>query len=133
MPEPADPNPLPTYEKVAPGESKRWVERDLSDGITRYRIVDDGGLNRHPGNGLASRDRREETWTIHGGDPLSMTGESRWTCVLSREGWETVTHCVSTLSCTASEWLITATVEAAHDGSPVFSRTRTRRIPRDHM
>lgn len=133
MPAPADPDPLPVYESVAPGESKRRVERDLHAGVTRYRIVDDGGLNRHPDNGLAARDRREETWTIRADDPLSMTGESRWTCVLSRPGWETVTHCVSTLSCTADAWLITATVEATHDGQPVFSRTRTRRIPRDHM
>ena len=130
---PAEDKPLPTYETVAPGESKRWVERDLQNGLTRYRIVDDGGLNRHPENGLAARDRREETWTIRQDDPLSMTGESRWTCVLLREGWETVTNCVSTLSCTASEWLITATVEAKHDGSPIFARTRSRRIPRDHM
>lgn len=133
VPAPADENPLPAYVKVAPGESRRWVERDLQNGLTRYRVVDDGGLNRHPGNGLAARDRRDETWTIRQDDPLSMTGESRWTCVLSRDGWETVTHCVSTLSCTADDWLITATVEATNNGSPVFSRTRTQRIARDHM
>jgi putative CocE/NonD family hydrolase len=130
---PANPDPLPKYETVEPGESRRWVERDLQYGVTRYRIVDDGGLNRHPGNGLAARDRREETWTITGGDPLSMTGETRWTCVLSREGWETVTGCVSTLACTQTHWLITDSVEARHNGETVFARSRDRRIPRDCM
>ena len=133
LPAPPNPDPLPKYEPVSPGESRRWVERDLQNGVTRYRIVDDGGLNRHPENGLASRDRRDETWTIAANDPLSMTGETRWTCVLSREGWETVTHCVSTIACDEGHWLISDSVDASHDGETVFSRRRERRIPRDHM
>ncbi|MCO6387187.1 CocE/NonD family hydrolase [Aliihoeflea sp. 40Bstr573] len=133
LPAPPNPDPLPKYEPVSPGESRRWVERDLQNGVTRYRIVDDGGLNRHPKNGLASRDRRDETWTIAANDPLSMTGETRWTCVLSREGWETVTHCVSTIACDEGHWLISDSVDASHDGETVFSRRRERRIPRDHM
>ncbi|MET0170652.1 MAG: CocE/NonD family hydrolase C-terminal non-catalytic domain-containing protein, partial [Aliihoeflea sp.] len=130
---PANPDPLPKYEAVEPGESRRWVERDLQTGVTRYHVIDDGGLNRHPGNGLASRDRREETWSIAANDAVSLTGETRWTCQLSREGWETTTHCVSKLSCTQSDWLITDSVDAYHNGEHVFSRSRTRQIPRDHM
>jgi putative CocE/NonD family hydrolase len=133
VPAPADPDPLPKYEPVSPGESRRWVERDLQNGITRYCIIDDGGLNRHPGNGLASRDRREETWTIAANDPLSVRGVARWTCVLSREGWETVTHCISTLSCTQTDWVIEDSVEAVHDGEIAFSRSRKRRIARDSI
>lgn len=130
---PANPDPLPKYEAVEPGEKRRWIERDLQTGVTRYHVVDDGGLNRHPANGLASRDRREETWSITANDALSMTGEARWTCQLSREGWETTTYCVSKLSCTQSDWLITDNVEAYHNGENVFSRGRTRKIPRDQM
>lgn len=130
---PSNPDPLPKYEELAPGESRRWVERDLQNGVTRYNVIDDGGLNRHPGNGLASRDRREETWSIALDDPLSLTGETRWTCQLSREGWDTTTYCLSKLSCSGTDWLITESVEAFHNGEKVFGNERSRRIPRDLM
>ena len=130
---PANLDPLPSYETLAPAETKRSVECDMTTGFTHYRVREDTGLHRHPGNGLASRDVREEVWSIQSGNPLSMTGEARWTCTTQRDGWEATTHCTSTLSCTASEWLISASVEAFHNGKSVFSRTRTRSIPRDHM
>ncbi len=133
LPEPADPNPLPRYEALEKGEAARRVERDLQTGVTRYQVIEDTGLNRHPQNGLASRDRREETWSIKTGDPLSLSGEARWTCVNLREGWETKTHCVSTLACTASDWIVSASVDAFYNGVKMFSRATTKTIPRDHM
>ncbi|MCG6115891.1 MAG: CocE/NonD family hydrolase [Mesorhizobium sp.] len=131
--EPADPDPLPRYESLASGANRRSVERDLASGLTHYRVLEDTGLNRHPENGLASRDIREETWSIRADDPLSMTGESRWTSVTERDGWQARTQCVSTLACTETDWLISASVEAFHNDKSVFSRTRTQKIPRDHM
>jgi putative CocE/NonD family hydrolase len=133
VPAPAIADPLPRYEVLEEGRSHRLVERDLENGVTSYRVLDDTGLSRHPGNGLCSRDRREEVWSIKAGDPLSMTGEARWTCITRREGWEARTNCISTLVCTREEWLISADVEALHNGKVVFSRKRTKRIPRDHM
>lgn len=133
MPEPANPDPLPRYENLEPAKSERKVERDLTAGVTRYRILDDTGLNRHPGNGLASRDIREETWSIAQGDPLSATGECHWTCIIERDGWSTKTLATSTLSCTDREWIITASVEAFENGKPVFSRKKEKKIPRDMM
>lgn len=131
--QPANANPLPRYDQIEQGTDARRVERDLVSGQTTYRIREDTGLNRHPGNGLATRDVREETWTIQVDDPLSMTGESRWTCEARRDGWSVRTECVSTLSCTETEWVISGKVEAFHDGKSVFSRTHTRSIARDHM
>ncbi|HEY4191537.1 MAG TPA: CocE/NonD family hydrolase, partial [Mesorhizobium sp.] len=57
--EPSNPDPLPRYETLSKGSSARSVERDLANGVTRYRISEDGGLNRHPGNGLSTRDAHE--------------------------------------------------------------------------
>lgn len=131
--EPADPGPLPHYETLAKGEGQRRIVRDLVSGVTTYRVFEDTGLNRHPGNGLAVRDVREESWSICAGDPLSMAGEARWYCEARREGWDVRPECVSTLACTQTDWLISATVEAFHDGRSIFSRTRTQKVPRDHM
>ena len=132
-PEPTDPDPLPRYESLASGANRRIVERDLASGLTQYRVLEDTGLNRHPENGLAGREIREETWSIRADDPLSMTGESRWTSLTEREGWQARTQCVSTLACTETDWLISASVEGFHNDKSVFSRTRTQKIPRDHM
>jgi uncharacterized protein len=131
--EPAIADPLPRYEALLEGDGRRSVERDLVSGLTSYKVFEDTGLNRHPGNGLATRDVREEIWTIRADDPLSMTGEARWSCEARRDGWEVRTQCVSTLACTETEWLISGTVEAFHNGQSVFSRTKTQRIARDHM
>lgn len=133
VPEPANPDPLPKYETLVEGSSGRSVERDLRGGVTRYRVSEDTGLSRHPGNGLSTRDIREEVWSIALDDPLSATAEIDWTCVTERDGWRTRTHGVSTLSCTATEWVIAERIEAFHDGRSIFARERKARIRRDCM
>jgi putative CocE/NonD family hydrolase len=133
MPEPADPDPLPHYLLHSPAESRRWVERDLNIGVTRYCILEDSGLTEHPGNGFAARSIREETWTITGGDPLSATGASQWTWIARRDGWSVRTIATSKMSCTETDW-ITSSLVAAFDGeTEVRRRTSQRRIPRDFM
>lgn len=131
--EPDNPDPLPHYDTLEEGAAERSVERDLAAGITRYRLLEDTGLHRHPGNGLCARDVREEVWTLAPDDPLSMTAEAKWTTILERDGWRTLAHCVSTLSCTQTEWVITEATEAFEGDRSVFKRERSRRIPRDHM
>lgn len=133
IPQPANPDPLPHYEVLAEGASARSVERDLQQGVTRYRVQEDTGLSRHPGNGLCSRDTREEVWSITPGDPLSMRADINWTCSAEREGWRVHSHYTSSLSCTETEWVIGERLEAWHGEDKVFERERSARIPRDHM
>jgi putative CocE/NonD family hydrolase len=133
IPEPANPDPLPHYDVLSEGSSGRSVERDLLQGVTRYRVSEDTGLSRHPGNGLCSRDTRDEIWSIAPGDPLSMTAEIDWTCTTEREGWRVRTHYTSHLSCTETEWVISERIEALHGEDTVFERARSARIPRDYM
>lgn len=133
VPEPANPDPLPHYETLEAGRTERRVERDLAAGVTHYRLLEDTGLNRHPENGLASRDVREEIWSITPGDPLSAAGRSHWACIIERECWSTKTLAISTLACTDKDWIITASVEAFENGEPVFARNEERRVPRDMM
>ncbi len=133
IPEPADPDPLPHYEELEPGATRRSVERDLMTGTVHYRIFEDTGLSRHPGNMLASRDVRDEVWSIREDDPLSATGRSEWTCVIARDGWETRTNCVATLACTADSYVIHADMQAYENGVLVFETRFDRTLPRDHM
>ncbi|BDA84159.1 peptidase [Aureimonas sp. SA4125] len=133
LPEPANPNPLPTYVEHAPSATKRTVERDLQEGVTRYHILEDTGLFEHPDTGLSTRQVRDETWTIAPDDPLSMTGESRWTTEMVREGWATSTRTVARIACTATHWLISAEAIAFEAETEVHRKTWERSIARDFM
>lgn len=133
VPEPAPVNPAPISETIAAGESRRWIERDLDNGLTHYRKVSRGARSRSLDHKLVYGGDFEDKWTIGTSDPLSLTGECHRTSILSREGWETKTICVSRLSCTSTEWIISEEIEAHHNGVRVFGRTRSERIPRDLM
>lgn len=133
VPESANFDPVPVSETIAPGESGRRIERDLEKGLTHYRKFSKGARSRSFADNLVSGGDFEDRWTIGASDPSSITGECRRTSILSREGWETTTNSVSTLSCTKTEWVISEEIEAFHNGVRVFSRTRSERIPRDFM
>ena len=135
LPEPANPDPLPTYIEHEPSQTRRTVEHDLENGLTHYRILEDTGLFEHPGTGLATRQVRDEVWSIDPSDPLSMQGVSTWTTEMRRPGWVVRTRTVARLSCTAADWLISAEAvgtEGEND-SEVTRKTWEKRIPRDFM
>ncbi|GGD15237.1 CocE/NonD family hydrolase [Aureimonas glaciei] len=135
LPEPAAPDPLPTYIEHAPGKTERRVEHDLQAGLTHYHILEDTGLFEHPGTGLSTRQVRDEVWSIDPSDPLSMRGLSRWTTEMRRPGWVVRTNTVARIACTASEWLISAeaTASEGEGDAEVHRKTWEKRIPRDFM
>lgn len=133
MKQPDNPNPLPTYVEHAPSETRRAVTRDLAAGRTQYSVVEDTGLFEHPGTGLSTRQRREETWSINPDDPLSMTGTCSWTCDMQRGDWFVRTISTANLACTATEWLIDAKVIAENGTKQIFEKTFEKAIPRDLM
>ncbi len=132
--QPGNPDPLPKYIEHAPSLTKRQVVRDLSAGVTRYEIHEDTGLSEHPGTGLSTRQLREEVWSIAPNDPLSMTGISTWTCDMSRPGWFVRTVATSSISCTAKDWVISASVVAYEGETEIFRKIfEEKRIARDLM
>lgn len=133
VPEPENPDPLPKYRELTRGISSRTVERDMTHGMTHYRIYEDTGLSEHPDTGLATQDIRDETWSIAPDDPSSMIGTSTWTCVAKREGWSVRTVSTSTLHCTKSEWITEAEVVAYEGETRIFEKHFKKRIPRDFM
>lgn len=133
IPEPTNPDPLPKYTELAPGETARGVERDLTNGLTEYSIYEDTGLFEHPGTGLATRQVRDELWSIAQDDPLSMTGISVWTCDMQRPGWFVRTVSTATIACTATDWLISSSVRAFEGEAQIFEKTFEKMVPRDFM
>ncbi|MGB3814675.1 MAG: CocE/NonD family hydrolase [Shinella sp.] len=133
LPEPENPDPLPQYTTLTPGETARGVERDLTNGLTEYSIYEDTGLTEHPGTGLATRQVRDELWSIAGNDPLSMTGTAAWTCDLQRSGWFVRTVARATIACTATDWLVSASIRAFEGEVQIFEKCFEKAIPRDFM
>lgn len=133
LPEPANPDPLPQYEQHSPSITRRSVERDMTRGLTHYRIYEDTGLIEHPQTGNATQDIRDEVWSIAANDPLSMTGTSTWTCRAQGHGRSVTTVSTASLSCTADAWITQASVQAFEGDETIFEKRFAKRIPRDLM
>lgn len=131
--EPDDPDPLPKYITHGPGETRREVNRSLTDNRTEYRIYEDTGHSEHPGSGITSHEIRDECWTISPSDPLSMTGRATWTTEYSRQGWSARSVATNYMTCTKTDWLISVEVTAYEDGKEIFTRRKEQKIPRDFM
>ncbi|MDO9414655.1 CocE/NonD family hydrolase [Pararhizobium sp.] len=133
LPEPENTDPLPQYIERLPAETARNVDRDMTNGVTEYTIYEDTGLFEHPGTGLSTRQVRDEVWSIANDDPLSMSGLSIWTCDMERPGWFVRTICTASISCTATEWQVSATIKAFEGEAEVLEKVFAKAIPRDFM
>ncbi|HEU6442252.1 MAG TPA: CocE/NonD family hydrolase [Microvirga sp.] len=131
--QPDDPDPLPKYVTHEPGRTERTVTRNLTEDRTEYRIFEDTGMSEHPETGLATRQVRDELWSICPRDPLSMTGASVWTCEMERSGWAIRTVATTKMRCTAREWLVSGHLVAFEGGEQVFEKTYEQAIARDFM
>ncbi|MBO0344146.1 CocE/NonD family hydrolase [Roseibium sp. CAU 1637] len=131
--EPDNPDPLPSYPMHSDGKTRRWVEKDMTSGLTHYRISEDTGLEEHPGNGLRTSEVREECWSIDPTDPLSLRGECTWETRNARNGWDVGTKTTSVMTCTRDEWVISATLKAFEDGKQIFQKTFEKRVKRNFM
>lgn len=134
IPEPANPDPLPRYKTLEEGVTRRSVERDLSSGMTHYRIFEDTGFEEHPDYHLRAQEIRSECWSINAEDPQSMTGHCEWTTRYEREGgWKVSTKTTSTLTCTKTEWILHASVTAFEGETAIFEKSFDKRTKRDFM
>jgi uncharacterized protein len=134
MPEPANPDPLPTYRQLTPPVSERSVQRDLVTGLTHYRLVsDDGETEIAAADGLIARERREEHYSIAPDDPLSAVSECRWTMTRQRGDWSVRTETVTRLTLDATHFHLTARLEAYEGGTLVLERDWTDSIERQWM
>jgi len=133
MMEPKNSDPLPVYLEQIPSATRRNITRELSTARTVYRIHEDTGRHEHPGTGLATRQIREEEWSITSGDPLSMTGEANWVCDMTRDGWFVRTVSSVRMTCTEQDWLISAKVKAYDGDQQFFEKIFEKVVRRDMM
>jgi hypothetical protein len=87
----------------------------------------------HPDTGLATRQTREEQWSIHPDNPLSMKGVCEWMTFMERGDWKLKTIAGSQMTCTATSWKISACLQAYEGEQLIFKKEYAAEIPRNYM
>jgi hypothetical protein len=100
----------------------RRQETDMTTGDVTLVIEDDFGMVRDSDHGLISGGIARERWTINPNDPLSATGTCHWTEELERDGTKLRTETHSKMWSDATNFYLTARLEAYQDGTLIYER-----------
>ncbi|WP_415921139.1 CocE/NonD family hydrolase [Tateyamaria sp. SN6-1] len=119
-------------EELRPEHHTRRQETDMVTGITSLIIEDDFGKVRDLDHGLINGSVARERWDIHPDDPLSARGTCHWTDELERDGIALRTEARCEMWSDATHFHLSARIEAFENGTRVYERDVTDRIPR-HM
>jgi putative CocE/NonD family hydrolase len=84
-------------------------------------------------DGLTYSEQGGDTFSIVEGDPLSAKADSAWTISIGRDTWQTRVETQSTLSGDAESFHLTNRLDAYEGNARVFSKTWTKKIPRDNV
>ncbi|UCM86540.1 CocE/NonD family hydrolase [Streptomyces marincola] len=128
--EPEGTAPAPVT-RLTPAEQRWQVTRDLVDYRSALEIVKDQGVQRFDEHGLEVRRRAYERYDSVADQFCSVRGESAWTMSFRRGAWETRTETRTVLECTATDFVVHATLDAYEGGHRVFSRSWSQTVPRD--
>ena len=110
------------------------IERDLGTGRKELSFDWDlGGLYRIEQEGIEAEDAAWASYSVVNGDPLSARTDCRCSFILKRDDeWDTSGEARSTMTCTATHYLIDATLDCYEGDRRVFTRAWSWEIPRDH-
>jgi len=118
---------------VAEGHHNWLVHRDLAADLSTLEVINDNGIVHLEDIDLEVENRAFEWYSSRGDDFLSVAGETRQTRGLRRGDWAIRTQTHTVLSCTATDFRITADLDAFENGVRVFSRNWDVTIPRDFV
>jgi putative CocE/NonD family hydrolase len=120
-------------EEIRPENHIRRHEIDMVTGIQSLVIEDDFGELRDVDHGLITGSVARERWDIHPDDPLSARGECDWESKLVRDDIVLRTRTQCTMKSDATNFHLTAKIEAWENDMLVYTREESDTIPRDHM
>ncbi|WP_410586940.1 CocE/NonD family hydrolase [Amycolatopsis sp. lyj-23] len=127
-PEGAPPTPVT---QVVPGEQRWRVSRDLVGYESELEVVKDDGTRRFEEADLEiSRDVRERyRWVAD--DFCSPVAETEWVVTFARGDWVARSETRTRVSCTGTEFVVDAQLDAYEGARRIVSRNWHERIPRD--
>jgi hypothetical protein len=124
----------PLAVQFTPSPRDRVLRRNLATG--EHVIVEVSGhgtgLTRYP-DGLVTETANVDRFTIRDDDPLSAVAACERTVRVGRDEWQTRVETRSTMSAGSTDFFLVNTLEAFENDVPVFARSWTKRIPRDHV
>jgi hypothetical protein len=119
-------------ETIEPGRTNRTLTTDLATGTHEIRFEwDVGGHRRLVEAGTEMDDTNVTTYRIAEGDPLSAEVDVRCMTALGRGDWRTRVETASSMTCTATEFLVTQRLDAFDGDEHIHSRVWNLRFPRD--
>jgi uncharacterized protein len=116
---------------------RRFVRQDLTSGETVYSVSIDASedgrpaLERLDAIDLVAGHSVHETFRIHRDDPLSARARVVHRTEQRRGGWRVRVEASTSMTATASHFLLSADLRAWEGGAAFASRSWQRRIPRD--
>ena len=127
--EPAMAAPAP-HNMLAPYKRARSVSLDVGNAKTVVEIMKDRGRWHLHDVDIEYAGKGTERISIQADNPLSARGETDYSVELKRGDWQIRTESRTTLTSTADEFLVSASMDAYEGDERVFSKTWVKRIPR---
>jgi len=116
---------------LRPGTGSWTVTRDLVDYRSTLEIVKDGGVLRHEDIDLDVARRVVERYGSVADDFTSARGDVEWSMTFSRGDWEARTVTRTVLTCTPTDFEVTARLDAYEGERRTFSRNWQETVRRD--
>ncbi len=130
---PADADGPWQAEEVRAENHVRRTETDHTTGVVSLIIEDDFGKMKDLDHGLIKGSTARERWSIHPDDPLSAKGACHWTTEMERDGIILRTETKCDMSSDATQFHLSATLEAYENNVLIYDKHITEQIPRDQM
>jgi uncharacterized protein len=131
--EPEVAQPLEIEHGSGGGPASPKLTIDRGTGRATLSIVTHDSSDRLVEADLVVEEHAVDTYSIVEGDPLSAETRADWTIGLSRGDWRTKVKTASVMTSDRDAFLLTDSVEAYEGDHRIFSRSWTKRIPRDHI
>ena len=131
--EPEVAQPLEVEHRSGGGPASPKLAIDRGTGSATLSIVTHDSSDRLVDADLVVEEHAVDTYSIVEGDPLSAETRADWTIGLSRGDWRTKVKTASVMTSDRDSFLLTDSVEAYEGDHRIFSRSWTKRIPRDHI
>ena len=119
---------------LEPGAASRHISYDVGSGEQRIEVRRNDGRSVIEEIGVETALDKTITYRMRPEDPTSAySAVDHDLQHRSKDGWDTriVTHCA--ISCTETEFVVAADLEAYEGRTRLFSRSWTRRVKRDLM
>jgi putative CocE/NonD family hydrolase len=114
------------------GSVHRTIAYDVASGMQRIEVLRDEGRSMIEDIAVQTGFHKVLRYSIHPDDPVSARAVADYEFVNCHEhGWSTTVRTRSAVSCTATEYIVEADLEAFEGQQRIFSRSWTERIARD--